>query len=500
MGSGWEGHCPVSFGDILLSCNAVHHEGLTEPPSQFPISSSSTLYSGRNLSGAGGREMGRATRWLRSLLGGKKGIKEPKDYTSCGAEERREKKRWSFGKSARDLGEVVVGQNPSTAVSVDTDTAWLRSIYAKTEKDQNKHAIAVAAATAVAADAAMAAAQAAVAVVRLTSKGRGATIGVHERQAAVKIQTAFRGYLAKKALRALKALVKLQALVRGYLVRKQAAATLQRMQALIRAQATVRAQKCRNLLPNDRRFQPEIRSRGYLERFDDTRSERLASVHNRRLSACLDNASNIGFDRSPKIVEIDTGRPRSRSARRTSPSVPDLADDLPPQSIYSPLPCQIPARISIPDRRNFQDCDWCLTGEKCRFSATARSTPRYMSYTQNMPVTPAKSLSGADGVFRRFLNAPTCPSYMANTQSFEAKVRSHSAPRQRPEPAGTRKRLPLSELMVESRASLSDVGMQKSCTQAQEAFNFRSAVVGRIDRSSELSWEAEREIYLQRKW
>ena len=35
--------------------------------------------------------------------------------------------------------------------------------------------------------------------------------------------------------------MKLQALVRGYLVRKQAAATLQSMQALVRAQASIRA-------------------------------------------------------------------------------------------------------------------------------------------------------------------------------------------------------------------------------------------------------------------
>lgn len=40
--------------------------------------------------------------------------------------------------------------------------------------------------------------------------------------------------------------MKLQALVRGFLVRKQAAATLLSIQALIRAQATVRAQRARN--------------------------------------------------------------------------------------------------------------------------------------------------------------------------------------------------------------------------------------------------------------
>lgn len=48
---------------------------------------------------------------------------------------------------------------------------------------------------------------------------------------------------ARRALRALKALVKIQALVRGYLVRKQAATTLQRLQALMNLQASSRAIK-----------------------------------------------------------------------------------------------------------------------------------------------------------------------------------------------------------------------------------------------------------------
>ncbi|KAK3016477.1 hypothetical protein RJ639_007726 [Escallonia herrerae] len=428
--------------------------------------------------------MGRATRWLKGLFGFKK------DSNSGD----RKDKKGSLGQSGRDSSGLC--NNPATIPPniSPAEASWLRSFYSETDEQQSKHAIAVAAATAAAADAAVAAAQAAVAVVRLTSNGRGTMFGGgRERWAAVKIQAFFRGYLSRKALKALKGLVKLQALVRGFLVRKQATATLYSMQALIRAQATVRAQKVRGLYKHeDGCFQSQFRGRKSVERLDETRSEHTASFHSRRLSTSLETTINA-IDESPKIVEVDTGRPKSRS-RRTNTWVSDSGEDPYGQTLSSPLPCRTPARLSMPDYRNSHERDWGLMGDECRFS-TAQSTPRFYNlYGSNAPATPAKSVC-VENFFRQYSNFPN---YMASTKSFKAKLRSHSAPKQRPEP-GPRKKVSLTEMM-ESRSSLSGVKMQRSCSQAQDVISFKNAVMGKLDRPSDFGREPEIDYYTEEKW
>uniref|UniRef100_A0A0E0KDT6 DUF4005 domain-containing protein n=1 Tax=Oryza punctata TaxID=4537 RepID=A0A0E0KDT6_ORYPU len=114
------------------------------------------------------------------------------------------------------------------------------------EDEQSKHAMAVALATAAAAEAAVAAAHAAAEVVRLTGKTAAlapatTTTPYGHEQAALMIQSVYRGYLARRALRALKGLVRLQALIRGQAVRRQTAATLRGLESLMKIQARQRA-------------------------------------------------------------------------------------------------------------------------------------------------------------------------------------------------------------------------------------------------------------------
>ncbi|KAK5804226.1 protein IQ-DOMAIN 2 [Gossypium arboreum] len=66
-----------------------------------------------------------------------------------------------------------------------------------------------------------------------------------EEVAAIKIQTAFRVYLARRALHALKGLVRLKSLMEGPVVKRQAVSTLRCMQTLSRLQCQVRIRRTR---------------------------------------------------------------------------------------------------------------------------------------------------------------------------------------------------------------------------------------------------------------
>lgn len=175
-------------------------------------------------------------------------------------------------------------------------------------------------------------------------------------------------------------------------------------------------------------------------------------------------------------------RSKSRS-RRQSTWMMDSGENSFGKEFAGQIQCRVPARLSVPDNRNYQDQEWGLMGDECYFS-TAQSTPRFANSCGCYgPITPSKSVC-TESYFRSYGENP---SYMAKTQSFKAKLRSHSAPKQRPDPV-PKKRISLHDMM-ESRSSLSGVRMQRTCSQAKEAVNFKNAVMGKLGRSYDFSRE-----------
>nr|GLL34936.1 protein IQ-DOMAIN 1-like [Ipomoea trifida] len=179
--------------------------------------------------------MGRKGSWFSALKRALSSESKKKDKAA-------HKSKWFGKEKSADLGcsraEAVAAMPPSEQEKL-----------MEAESEQNKHAYSVAIATAMAAEAAVAAAQAAAEVVRLTAAAHSSGKSKEE-IAAIRIQTAFRGYLARRALRALKGLVRLKTMLHGQSVKRQAASTLKCMQTLARVQSEVRARRVRMVEEN----------------------------------------------------------------------------------------------------------------------------------------------------------------------------------------------------------------------------------------------------------
>ncbi|XP_068651329.1 protein IQ-DOMAIN 19-like isoform X2 [Aristolochia californica] len=433
--------------------------------------------------------MGKTGKWIKSFLTGskkeknkeKKKEKENNRYQSSPlpAENRsntpiavttsKEKKRWSFRRSSasressNSISADPVAVTPSISVSKELSSAEniavTPSISAsfEAENEQKKHAIAVATATAAAADAAISAAQAAAAFIRLTA-ATPKTNPVEE-AAAIKIQSAFRSYLAKTALNALKGLVKLQALVRGHLVRKQATATLRCMQALVIVQARARAQRLR------------LTDESHLSNLHRQPGHRRSPQENRfRQSYDADR----GMEENIKIVEMDLGESRGSFKSRNSYSNPQfervdhrLSTHYTSNGLHPKLDYQLqvpPSPSALTDlsprtcSAHFDEYSYATaqSSPQC-FTAFSRPDPTNFTFPQQEY---ADSISQDDPLF---------PNYMANTESSKAKARSQSAPKQRPDlyERQTSKRRP----SVEGRNIPRGVRMQRSSSHVGAAIN-----------------------------
>ncbi|KAL2509360.1 IQ-domain 2 [Forsythia ovata] len=172
--------------------------------------------------------MGRKGSWLSSV---KKAL-SPNSKEKEAQKASKSKKKW-FGK---EKPSVIDSPNLET---IQVPHSPLEDVkLAEVENEQTENAYSVAVATAAAA------AQAATEVVRLTTVTQFSGKSKEE-AAAIRIQTAFRGYQARRALRALRGLVRLKSLVDGPTVKRQTANTLKCMQTLSRVQSQIQSRRIR---------------------------------------------------------------------------------------------------------------------------------------------------------------------------------------------------------------------------------------------------------------
>ncbi|KAH1031679.1 hypothetical protein J1N35_043853 [Gossypium stocksii] len=181
--------------------------------------------------------MGKKGKWLSSLK--KAFIPESKEKKT------QKSKEQVLGK------QVDLGSNDSDAATLETlklspppQPQEVKLIEAEAEPSEQTYPVEVAIAAAAVALAAPAEAVADV-VRRQSNTGPRFAGKSNEEVAAIKIQTAFRVYLAKRALHALRGLVRLKSMMEGPMVKRQAAGTLRCMQTLSRVQCQIRLRRIR---------------------------------------------------------------------------------------------------------------------------------------------------------------------------------------------------------------------------------------------------------------
>ncbi|CAL1382137.1 unnamed protein product [Linum trigynum] len=349
--------------------------------------------------------MGKAAKWVMNFLLGKKHggnsskVSSKTDYNGAPFQEdcsietaavsvlppqtptHYHKRRWSFGKSTSK--DKSLPRRHSTSTVIATFNPLLQASSADAMEHLllgpslgNNEAVALAIHEAIKnlerKSNASQAAEAEDRLLRIVSR---------EHAAATRIQAAFRSYLARKALAALKALVKLQALARGHLVRKHMSATIRKMHAVVSIQVRARFQRIQM------REHSQLQQQQQQQVVDRSSKAGDSPSHKKRIKIAQ-SGSNQNTNNNKKDGNLNDSE--RFAARRHS------------------------GDLSFLKREGAFE-------ESSYFSSTQTSPGTTRHYKASQQVVS----SGHDSSFLE-------PSYMGKTQSSRAKSRSHSEPRQRP--------------------------------------------------------------------
>jgi hypothetical protein len=151
----------------------------------------------------------------------------------------------------------------------------------------------------------------------------------------------------------------------------------------------------------------------------------------------LAGTGTIDDDKSDKILEIDTGKPHITPKRRNlfhsshlslsdqySHSFTTTKDSTAHQTVPSPSSCEVQSLSPLKFSHVVEEALCTAENSPQFYSASSRG-----GSSKRSPFTPSRS-----GGSRSFMSGYSdYPNYMCNTESSRAKVRSLSAPKQRPQ-------------------------------------------------------------------
>ncbi|MCE3050513.1 hypothetical protein HAX54_047407 [Datura stramonium] len=230
--------------------------------------------------------------------------------------------------------------------------------------------------------------------------------------AATRIQAAFRSYLARKALRALRSLVRLQALVRGHLVRKQTAVMVRGMHSLMVIQLRARVQR--------------VQMAEEAHTLNSRKSQKVSSENNQLTRVCSIEKMDVSIQEKGRVHKKNSTKNKS-SGKENGLSTSEshrLSVSRSHQILQTcPSPSTLSHMSTISYNRHIEDFSFNAPEkgfEHCSHVSTTISpkTPFSMAHSEN-----PNSI---------FSSATLALTYMYNTESSRAKARSHSEPRQRP--------------------------------------------------------------------